>query len=243
MELGVIILTVGIFGLAVFQGIRERTTLYVVALLAGQLSTLPSPLWQLLYRFQYQPTLVPALAFFEHTLPRAVLLAGWTIVFPPLLTIALSRRRAWFTSYLAAVLLFTIFLVYHIAVEAIGTRTGWWQYSAALLSLNLSSTILAALMNAIVSLGILAALQVTRHYTFASLILFLLPVPLLLRVLVHGLLGAPVFTGLLLRTYMPSLVTESWADLIGVLGTLAMLGWAIHLVASTIARQGEAGFG
>src|SRR5262245_42228504 len=74
MELGVVLLTVGAYGLAVYQGLRERTALYVVALLAGQLSTLPSPLWQLLYRFSYQQDLTPLLAFAGHPLPRAIAL-------------------------------------------------------------------------------------------------------------------------------------------------------------------------
>jgi hypothetical protein len=243
MELGVIILTLGVLGLAVFQGLRERTTLYVVALVAGMVSTLPSPLWQLLYGFAYQPALAPILSLFGNPLPRTVFFAGWLVMFPALLTIALSQRRAWFTSYLAAILLFSIFLVYHILIETIGTRSGWWGYANPLLPLNIASTMLAAIMNALVSLGVLAALQVTRHYTIGSMLIFLLPIPVLLRLFVHGLLGAPIFTGLLLRTYLPSLVTESWADLIGALGTLALLVWAIHLVASTLARQGEASFG
>lgn len=238
MELGLIILTVGVYGLAVYQGLRERTALYVVALLAGQIGTIGSPLWQLLYRFSYAPDLAPALEMFGNPLPRAILLGGWLSVFPALLAVVLSRRRAWFTSYAAALLLFAAFLIYFILIETLGTRTRWWSYSGATLSLDISTTLLAAIMHSLVTLGMLAALQVTRHYTIGSLLLFLLPVPLLLGSVVHGLLGAPIFTVLLLRTYMPGLVTESWADTIGVVGTLVLLGWAIHLVASTLARQG-----
>jgi hypothetical protein len=239
MELGVVLLTVGAYGLAVYQGLRERTALYVVALLAGQLSTLLSPLWQLLYRFSYDAQLTPLLTLVGHPLPRAVALAGWMTLLPPLVVIALSRRRAWFTGYAQAILLFALFLTYQIVVESMGVRAGWWRYSAPALPLDVSNTLLAALMNALVSLGSLAALQLTRHYTLGSLLLFLLPVPLVLRALVQGLLGAPLSTVLLLHTYMPSLATESWADAIGVAGTLVLLGWAIHIVAGTLARQGD----
>ncbi|MDZ4718271.1 MAG: hypothetical protein SH847_07340 [Roseiflexaceae bacterium] len=239
MEIGVIILTVGAFGLAIYQGVRERTALYVVALLAGQLSTLPSPFWQWLYRFSYGISGPALLKLVDHPLPRIVALAGWTALLPPLLIIALSHRRAWFTSYPMALLLFTLFLMYQIVIEVVGTQAGWWRYEGPLLPLRISGIILAALMNALVSLGVLAALQVTRHYALGSLLLFLLPVPLLLRLLVHGLLGAPIFTVLLIRTYMPELATESWADLIGVAGTLALLGWGVHVVAGTLARQGD----
>jgi hypothetical protein len=239
MEIGVILLTVGAFGLAIYQGVRDRTALYVMALLAGQLSTLPSPIWQWLYRFTYTISGPALLTLADHPLPRIVALAGWTAMVPPLLIMLLSRRRLWFTSYPVALLLFTLFLVYHIVIEAVGTQAGWWHYEGPQLPLRISGIVLAALMNALVSLGILAALQVTRHYAFGSLVLFLLPVPLLLRLLVHGLLGAPIFTVLLIRTYMPELATESWADLIGVAGTLALLVWGVHVVAGTLTRQGD----
>lgn len=239
MEIGVIILTVGAFGMAIYQGLRDRTALYVVALVAGQVSTLPSPFWQWLYRFTYNASGPALLTLIDHPLPRIVALAGWTAIVPPLLIILLSRRRAWFTSYPVALLLFTLFLVYHIVIETVGTQAGWWRYQGPVLPLRISGTVLAALMNALVSLGVLAALQVTRHYAFGSLLLFLLPVPLLLRLLVHGLLGAPISTVLLIRTYMPELATESWADLIAVAGTLALLGWGVHVVASTLVRQGD----
>jgi hypothetical protein len=240
MELGLTILTIAVYGLAIYQGLRERTALYVVALLAGQVGTLGSPIWQILYRFSYAPDLTPALTLFDNPLPRTVLVGGWLTVFPALLAIVLSRRRAWFTSYAAALLLFSAFLIYFIMLETLGTRARYWVYSGATISLDISTTLLAAIMHALVTLGMLAALQVTRHYTLGSLLVFLLPVPLVLGSVVHGLLGAPTFTVLLLRTYMPGLVTESWADTIGVVGTLLLLGWAVHLVASTLARQGVA---
>jgi hypothetical protein len=239
MELGVIILTIGVYGLAIYQGVRERTALYVVALLAGQLSTLASPIWQILYRFSYAGGGSALLTLFGRSLPQIIALAGWTALLPALLVIAFSQRRFWFTSYPAALLLFAVFLIYHLVIETIGTQAGWWRYDGPVLPLRISGVVLAALMNTLVSLGTLAALQVTRHYTIGSLVMFLLPIPLLLRLLVHGLLGAPIFTVLLLRTYMPELATESWADMIGVVGSLALLGWGVHLVAGTLARQGD----
>jgi hypothetical protein len=239
MEIGVILLTLGAYGLAIYQGLRERTALYAVALLAGQISTLPSPLWQLLYQFQYQSFLTPLYIVFEHPLPRAIFLAGWTALLPPLLVVVLTQRQRWAASYAAALLLFTLFLIYHLVIEAIGIRSVWWNYRSPSLPLGLSSDLLAAIMNALVSLGALAALQMTRRHTLFSLLIFVLPIPLLLRLLVHGLLGAPIFTVLLIRSFLPELSPESWADTIGTLGTIILLGWAVHLVAVTLARQGE----
>jgi hypothetical protein len=239
MEIGVLILTFGAYGLAIFQGLRDRTALYVVALLAGQVSTLPSPLWQILYQFSYQPGIASVVDLFGKPLPRSILLAGWLILLPPLVVIITSQQRRWFANYSVALLLYTLFFGYHMLIEVVGTRAGWWSYQGAILPLGLSGVLLAALTNALVSLGCLAALELTRRYTLASLLVFLLPIPLLLRLLVHGLLGAPTFTVLLIRAFLPELSPESWADTIGVLGTLILSGWAVHLVATTLARQGE----
>lgn len=240
MEVGVILLTIGAYGLAVYQGLRERTALYVVALLAGQLSTLPSPIWQQLYQFSYQDGLTPVLTLFGRPLPLSVALAGWVMILPPLLVIALSRRRAWFTGYAAGLLLFALFLIFQILLEGIGTRANWWRYTGPALPLRMSSMALSAAMNALVSLGVLAAIQLNRHYTIGSLLLFLLPVPLLLRLLVDGLLGAPLYTVLLVNRFLPELAPQSWTGVIGVAGTLALLLGGVHVVAGTLARQGEA---
>lgn len=239
MEFGVILLTIGLYGLAVYVGMRERTSLYIVGLAAGQLSTLASPLWQKLYRFGYTPDFAALLAYADHPLPRTVFMAGWIMVLPALLIIYLFRRHAWYTSYLAALMLGFMFLVYHLLIEAFGTRGGWWAYSATQLPLNMTASLLAAVMNTLITLGTLAALQITRHYTTSSLIFFLLPVPLILRLFVNGLLGAPIYTVLLINKYLPHLRPQSWANTIGVLGTIALLGWAAHVIARTFQRQGQ----
>lgn len=240
MEFGVVLLTLGAYGLAIYLAMRDNTALYIVGLAAGHLSALPSPIWQLLYGFSYEPGLTPLYTLLDRPLPRAVAIAAWTICLPPLVTIYLVRRRLWFSGYAAATLAFAIFLLYHLLIELIGTGAGWWRYTTAVpLPFGLSSMLLAALMNAITSLGILSALLLTRHYAAGSLLLFLLPAPLILRLLVQGLLGAPVYTILMLHAYVPSLKPQFWAEAIGALGTLALLSWATYIVASTLARQHE----
>lgn len=239
MEFGVILLTLGLYGLAIYVGMRERTALYAVGLAAGQLSTLASPLWQRLYRFSYSPDFSPLLSYADHPLPFVVFTTGWLMVLPALLIIYFFRRHAWYTTYLAAIMLGFMFLVYHLLIESLGTRGGWWAYGNTQLPLNLTATLLAAVMNTLITMGSLAALQITRRYTLSSLLLFLLPVPLILRLFVNGLLGAPIYTVFLINSYLPDLRPQSWANTIGVLGTIALLGWATHVIARTFQRQGE----
>lgn len=239
MEFGVILLTIGLYGLAIFVGMRERTALYVVGLAAGQLSTLASPLWQRLYRFSYSPDFPTLLSYADHPLPRIVFMSGWMMVLPALLLIYIFRRHAWYTTYIAALMLGFMFLVYHLLIEGFGTRGAWWTYSSIQLPLNITATLLAAIMNSLITIGTLAALQITRRYTTSSLILFLLPVPSILRLFVNGLLGAPIYTVLLINRYLPDLRPQSWANTIAVLGTIALLVWAVHVIAQTFQRQGE----
>jgi hypothetical protein len=235
MEIGVILFTIGVYGLAVYLGLQERTASYAVALLGGHLAVLASPLWQALYGFTYDPTLATLLAWERenatHALPVPVFLAGWALSLPALVIFFLYRRRLWFTGYLSGLLTLAIFVLYHLLLETLGMRAGWWGYAeAAALPLGVSAVTLAALMNGMISLGLLAALLLTRHYAPLSLLAFLLPVPLALVLLVHGLLGAPLYTVLLLQA-------QSWAGVIGMVGTLGLLAWCGHIIASGIAQQ------
>lgn len=236
MQTGIVLLTIAVYGLAGFLWWRERTPIYVVALVAGHLSSLPSPLWQTLYRFSYSPELAPAVAtLFGRQLPRIVFIAAWTSILPPLVIFYLHKHRWWFPGYLTSLLTFILFVVYHLLVETLGLRQEWWSYSAITpLPFGLRVTLLSALMNGLVSLGVLSLLLLTRRYAITSLLLLLLPMPLVLSLFVHGLLGAPLYTALLLQSRN---LASSWATMIGMVGTLGLLLWAAHTVASVIEGQ------
>lgn len=230
MQLGIILLTAGAYGLAIYIGRRDRAANYLIALLAGHLGALLSPLWQTLYGFSYDPQLPALYTLFGHPLPRVIFLAAWTMMLPSLLIFYLYRHRWWFSGYTTGVLTFVLFVLYHLLVEQIGLRAGWWRYTTPLvLPFGLPVPVLAGLMNGLVSLGLLSALLLTRHYAWTSLLLFLLPVPLVLTLFVHGLLGAPLYAALLLRA-------QSWAGVIGMLGTLGLLVWGAHIVAGSMDR-------
>lgn len=232
MEIGLFILTLGVCGLAVFLGLRERTFIYLVALAAGSFATVATPLWQLLYRFSYHPQYPALLEFLEQPLPSIVALAGWTTMIPPLLVFYLARQRWWFGSYVTLVLTYILFVLYHLLIESIGTRAGWWSYGPLpALPFGLQPMLVAALMNGLTGLGILAILLLARHYALASLLVFVLPAPLILNVLVHGMLGAPLYTVIQLNA------ETGWTGALGLGGTLILTLWGVHILASTVTEQ------
>jgi hypothetical protein len=244
MAVGVFLLTICAYGLAVFLWVRERTPHYLVAMLGGHLATVLSPLWQALYRFAYDPSFAPLLRFGSgrlalfardtaYTLPWTVFIGGWAVVLPALAVFYLFRHRWWFPGYITSLMTFVLFVLYHLLVETIGTRQDWWFYIGdAALPLGIPQTLLSALTNGLVSLGVLAALLLTRRYSLSSLIMIMMPIPFALSLLVNGLLGAPLYTALLLNA-------QSWAGAIGLVGTLGLLLSGAHIVAGSLERPRE----
>ena len=253
MQLGVILLTVGVYGLAAYLWWREHSANYVMALLAGNLMALLSPLWQSLYGFSYNSQLPALFMLLGHPLPRTIFMAAWTIMLPPLVIFYLYRHNWWYSSYATGLLTFALFVVYFLVIEMSGVRAGWWCYSGRTslplgllqlgqpvtaqtcygppLSFGLSVTFLAALMNGLVALGLLSALLLTHRYAWTSLVFILLPIPLLLSLFVNGLLGAPLYAALVLQAQ------ASWAGALGLLGTLGLLAWGAHIVAGSLGQQ------
>ncbi len=231
MELGILLFTIGAFGVAGVLAWRDRHPHYLIALASGQIATFLSPLWQRLYGFSYDPSFSPLLSAFDRPLPTTIFLAGWTLMLPPLAIFFLYQRRWWLSGYFTGALTFVLFTLYHILIETIGARAGWWQYAdGGVLPFDISVTVLAGLMNGLVSLGGLAMLLITRHYAWPMLLAVILPAPLLMSALVHGLLGAPLYTVLLLRA-------QSWAAAIGMIGTLGLILWGAHIIASELGRR------
>lgn len=235
MPVLIVLLTLAAYGLAVYLWWRENTPIYLIALLAGQLGTLLAPLWQVLYRFNYNPAYGKLLSYLGQELPSIVLFGGWLVVLPALVVFYLHRERWWFPSYATGLLTFVVFVVYFLLAEAIGARLRIWSYNGAIaLPLGLPVTLLSALMNGLVSLGTLSLLLLTRRYAITSLLMILLPTPLILSLFVNGLLGAPLYTVLLLQSLD---LASGWATVIGALGTLGLLAWATHTIASVIESQ------
>jgi hypothetical protein len=121
-------------------------------------------------------------------------------------------------------------LFYHTILESIGLRLGLWTYSGApALPLGISHALLSTVMAALISLAFLYVLLLTRRSSLPGLLLALLPALLLLTLLVRGLLGAPL--------WVAQLIDEpTWIVTIGMLSTLGLLLWAIHIVARGLSR-------
>jgi hypothetical protein len=254
MELGVILLTICLYALAAYLWWRDYAPNYLVALLAGQIGSIATPLWQALYGFRYNQHFtvlfrtrfgdgLPVLARFgldapiqalaslqEYVLPRPVFLAAWATILPAMAIFYLYRHRWWFPGYLTSLLTYVLFVLYHLLIEIVGVRQGWWSYiGTSGLPLGVPETVLAALMNGLVTLGLLAGLILTRHYALSSLLMILLPMPLLLNLFIYGVLGAPLYLVRLLQA-------QSWAGAIGLLGTVGLVVWGAHIVAISLAR-------
>src|SRR4051794_23300366 len=98
---------------------------------------------------------------------------------PPLVIFYLFRHRWWLSGYTTGLLTFALFVIYHLVIETSGVRGGWWCCSGRTslpfgllqtapaaagscygppLSFGLPVTLLAAVMNGLISLGLLSAL-------------------------------------------------------------------------------------
>jgi len=148
MQVGVIFASIMVYALAIFLWRRDHTPTYFVALLAAHLAVLLSPFWQALYVFRYSedfPTFyrlgsvagIQALTRLQaYVLPRPVFLGAWAMMLAPLAIFYLYRHRWWFPSYLTSLLTFILFVLYHLLVETVGLRQGWWSYQGGALPLG-----------------------------------------------------------------------------------------------------------
>jgi len=242
MEVSIILLTLCAYGLAIFLWVRERTPNYVVGMLGAHLAVLLSPFWQALYGFAYDERmpelyhiggngrLLGLIPMEAYALPRPIFLIGWLAMTPALAVFYLFRHRWWFPGYVTSLLTFILFVVFHLLIETFGVRQGWFHYTRIdVLPFGVPQPLLSALMNGLVSLGALAALLLTRRYALSSLLLIVMPIPFALSLLVNGLLGAPLYTALILQA-------QSWAGAIGLVGTLGLLASGAHIVAGSLER-------
>lgn len=223
-----ILLTICCYGVALYLGWRERTWHYLVMIGAGHLAALLDPLWQRLYGVEF----AQSLALLQTPLgrvPLAVLISSaWFYTLPAMVVLYLYRHRWWFGTYTAALLTYGVFLLYHLLMQSLGTRRELWRFvRSEPLPFNLTPALLSAVLAALVSLLLLYMLLATHRYGLVSMVLVVLPSALLISLLVHGILGAPLWVSMLLNA-------QRWALSLGAVGTLALVAWAIHISASGI---------
>jgi hypothetical protein len=157
--------------------------------------------------------------------------AGWFYTLPAMVVLYLYRYQLQmrFSGYLTGLVIYGAFLFYHLILETIGLRFQIWSYqSPATMPLGISSALLSVIMAALISLGLLYLLLVIYRYGWLSMLLTLLPSTLVLSLLIHGILGAPLWIAMFgISRLLPG---QSWVITIGLISTLALLAWAVHIV-------------
>lgn len=230
MEIAAVFLTLLVYGAAGYLWYAQRTPIYVLAMLSGHVAVIASPLWRLLYGVSYSPSLEAVQAILGQPIPfAAVVAAGWFYPLPALAVLFLYFTRWWFPGQITALLTFFVFLLYHLLIESLGLRASLWTYSGPALPFGVSSPVLAAIMSGLVSLALLYVLLISYRSAWVSMALAVVPATLLISLIVHGLLGAPLWVTLRLGG-------ASWAVALGLASALALLAWAVHIVTAGLGR-------
>lgn len=224
MELVALLVTLICYGLAAYLLWSEQTPIYLITLVSGHIGALASPLWALLYEVIYRSDMAVLGTIFGQPLLRDVLVASaWFYTLPALMVIYLFVSRWWFPGYMTGLLTFAIFMLYHLLIETLGLRTAAWYYAGEPQMLPLPTSVVSAIMGGLTSLALLYTLLLVLRSSWQSMLMALLPATLALSLLVHGLLGAPLWLALLLSD-------QSWAINIGFFSSLGLLGWAAHII-------------
>jgi hypothetical protein len=230
MEGVVFLLTLVVYGVAAFLWWQEETPHYLFALVGGHFAAFLSPLWIYLYDFAYTPDLRVLRTLFGQPFYQGVFFgSSWFYTLPALLVLFLFQQRWWFPGYISTWITYIVFLIYHMLIQSIGTSIGVWKYMWSAQSLGISPTLIAAIMAALVSLGLCYTYVITNRYSWQSMLAIFLVLPLFLSVLVHGLLGASLWVPIIFEAPV-------WAYTIGMYATLLLLLWAVHILAASMAR-------
>lgn len=220
MELAALLVLVGCYGVAIYLTWAGRTSLYVITLVAGHLSALLVPLWQLLYGVRFSPELALLPTIAGQSLPSTVLIsAGWYYPLPAMIVLFLAGTRWWFPGRITAILTYALFVLYHLLIEMVGLRTQIWSYREALLPFGISLPLMRALMASLVSYALLYILFLNYRSSWQGLLLSLLPLPLIVSLLAYGLLGAPLWMARFLEGF-------PWVLNLGTPLSLGLLVWA-----------------
>jgi hypothetical protein len=219
-----LLLAVVCYAAAIYLFWAEDSPLYLIALVSGHLGALSSPLWALLYDVIYSSNLPIIATMLGQPVPRDLFIASaWFYPLLPLLVLYLYQTRWWFPGYVSGMSTFVIFLLYHLLIETLGLRMAAWVYTGSGPGLSIPNSLVSAIMGALISLALLYTLLLVQRASLRSQLLTMVPATLALSLLVHGLLGAPLWLALLLTE-------QNWVINTGLLCTLGLLLWGVHIV-------------
>jgi hypothetical protein len=161
--------------------------------------------------------------------PIRSLPAAWPDALPALIIVALYWYRWWTPGLGSGLFTFLVFTSFQLLIGLLGLRSSTPPSFLTPLPFGLSADLLAALMNATISYGLCYVFITVHHYSWPSMTIAILPMPLLLQVFIYGIIGAP----LLIARLMPD---GEWPLRIGLILTLILLGWCVAIISTGLAR-------
>ncbi len=220
-----ILITIILYGAALYLWVRQRSYRYTVVLAGGHLMALLEPLWQRLYYYSYTPS-SSDLTLMGKAVPLYIVLSmSWLFALPALALFFAQRQRWWPRHYLAGLAAFVSLVLYHVIIQGLARLTDLWKYTLDAPhwgSNALLYQLFLALMGALVSMIIVYALVATRYYAAEIAVPVLIGSMFVAPLLVYGILGAPF--------WLPRLIEPStWILRGGVVVTLGLIAWVVHL--------------
>ncbi len=219
MEIVLILATILAIIACVLFGMATKTQVFVLVALAAMISGAGSALWHWLYGIVYANTL---LEFVGDQVPLVAFLGGWVMVFPALLIFATLRRRFGEISYIQSWGIAISVFVFFWMIEGIGVQVGMWSYDNEISALGVPMNILLALLHTLNAMILLRMLFEYWRVSFAVT----LQLPLIwlgLQILTYGIIGSPYYA-------MSFLTGSSVMTGFGLLSTMVLVGWGLHIV-------------
>ncbi len=222
-----LLFTLAVYGLTGYLVWRERSYCYALALFAGHLAMLLTPLWQRAYAVT--PLMEGGLSLFgRYNVPWALLLGGGAIMALPAIAFYYGLRHRWWPRHYAIIWAgYAVFVVYFALIEAILERAGTSLFTSTLLLADtiVPASLAQALLLGGVSLGILYTMVSTRHYALEVALLPLLFSGIAASILFLGIFASPLWVAGLLNQ-------QGWIITIAALVSLALVLWGVHLLAN-----------
>ena len=221
------ILTLAAYAAAAYLYWSDRSVRPPLLLVAGSVATFAQPLWSRL--FASAPD-VPGNVLRIGTsfmVPIWTILGGGVLLALPALIIVYGLRHGWWGQHYAAAWgFFLSFVLFFLIVGALEVRSGITLFALPQLPEDgLAETLFQSMLLAGISFGLLYTFVSTRHYALQIAFVPLLLSGLAASLLLLGILCSPLWVANLLD--QPGRVI-----LVSAAVSLALVLWAIHLLAS-----------
>jgi hypothetical protein len=223
MEIILFLVAAVIIMVAIFAGLSAQSPLFIFVVVASMVGGVLSPLWHLLYGIVYNPGLYFLVG---DTLPLAAILGGWLMVLPSLIIFATMRRMFVQMGYLGTWGIVGVFVAYFWIFESLGVYWQIWSYDNEITAIGVPTSLLMALLHTLFAVVLLRVLYEYWRVSATST-LPVIPIVLGLQALCYGIIGAPFYA-------MSMLTGTSVLTALGLLCTIAVVAWGIHITITTL---------